>query len=108
VTYVFEIWTLVGIGLVAWFVLVAFFTPRLDYRIRTRPRLDSAEFLHVIACLEDLDYSGRKLDRAVIRQLTTCRWVAEHQNILITGPTSSSNRVARITLSYGSPAAVSS
>jgi DNA replication protein DnaC len=32
-------------------------------------------------------YSGRKLDRALIRQLATCRWVAEHQNVLITGPT---------------------
>ncbi len=30
---------------------------------------------------------GRKLERAVIRQLATCRWVAEHHNILITGPT---------------------
>jgi len=40
------------------------------------------------ACLEDLDYSGRrKLDRAVIRQLAPCRWVADHHNILITGPT---------------------
>jgi DNA replication protein DnaC len=39
------------------------------------------------ACLEDLDYSGRKLDRALIRQLAMGRWVAEHQNILITGPT---------------------
>jgi DNA replication protein DnaC len=39
------------------------------------------------ACLEDLDYSGRKLDRALMRQLATGRWIAEHQNLLITGST---------------------
>ena len=30
---------------------------------------------------------GRKLDRALMRQLATGRWVVEHQNIVITGPT---------------------
>ena len=40
------------------------------------------------ACLEDIDYSARReLDRAQIRQLATCRWVAEHQSVLITGAT---------------------
>ncbi len=40
------------------------------------------------ACIEDVDYSARReLDRAVIRQLATCRWVEEHQNVLITGAT---------------------
>ena len=40
------------------------------------------------ACLEDLDYAAkRELDRAVIRQLATCRWVDEHQNIVVTGAT---------------------
>ena len=43
-----EIWTLVGVAFVAWFVLVVFFTPRIDYRISRPPRLDSDEFLHVI------------------------------------------------------------
>ena len=57
-----------------------------DNRALTR-RLKEAKLRLSQACLEDLDYSGRKLDRALIRQLATCRWVAEHQNILITGPT---------------------
>jgi hypothetical protein len=48
VSYVSEIWTLVGIAFVVWFVLVSFFTPRIDYRISMPPRLDSEEFLHVI------------------------------------------------------------
>jgi DNA replication protein DnaC len=40
------------------------------------------------ACVEDIDYPAkRELDRAVVRQLITCRWVAEHQNIIITGAT---------------------
>lgn len=40
------------------------------------------------ACLEALEYpAARELDRALIRQLATGRWVAEHQNVLITGAT---------------------
>lgn len=40
------------------------------------------------ACIEDIDYpANRELDRTQIRQLATCRWVVEHQNVLITGAT---------------------
>ncbi len=40
------------------------------------------------ACVEDVDYpAARGLDRAVMRQLATCRWVREHQSILVIGPT---------------------
>jgi DNA replication protein DnaC len=40
------------------------------------------------ACLEDVDYAPRReLDKALVRQLATCRWVPEHQNVLITGAT---------------------
>ncbi len=40
------------------------------------------------ACLEDLDYAPRReLDRPLIRQLATGRWIAEHRNVLITGAT---------------------
>jgi DNA replication protein DnaC len=57
-----------------------------DNRALTR-RLKEAKLRLSQACLEDFDYSGRKLERALIRQLATCRWVADHQHILITGPT---------------------
>jgi DNA replication protein DnaC len=57
-----------------------------DQRALTR-RLKEAKLRMSHACLEDLDYSGRKLDRALMRQLATCRWVAEHQHLLISGPT---------------------
>lgn len=40
------------------------------------------------ACLEDIDFSPRReLDKSVVRQLGNCRWVAEHQNVLVTGAT---------------------
>jgi len=40
------------------------------------------------ACIEDIDYAARReLDRAVVRQLATCRWVTDNQNIVITGAT---------------------
>jgi DNA replication protein DnaC len=40
------------------------------------------------ACVEDIHYSARReLDKALVRQLATCRWIVEHQNIAITGMT---------------------
>jgi DNA replication protein DnaC len=40
------------------------------------------------ACLEAIDYPARReLDKAVIRQLATCRWIEEHQTVLLVGAT---------------------
>ena len=40
------------------------------------------------ACVEEIDYPARReLDKAVISQLATCRWVQEHQNVTVTGAT---------------------
>ena len=40
------------------------------------------------ACVEDIDFPAkRELDKAVVRRLSSCRWVHEHQTILITGAT---------------------
>jgi DNA replication protein DnaC len=40
------------------------------------------------ACVEDIDYPAvRKLDRSLIRQLATGRWIREHQNVVISGAT---------------------
>ncbi len=40
------------------------------------------------ACVEAIDFSAkRELDKAIIRQLQTCRWIQEHQAVLITGAT---------------------
>lgn len=40
------------------------------------------------ASIEDIDYPARReLDKAVVRQLASCRWVHEHQNVIVTGMT---------------------
>src|SRR5260370_12010493 len=58
-----------------------------DNRKLTR-RLKEAKLRIPTACLEDLEYAPRReLDRALMRQLATGRWIAEHRNVLITGAT---------------------
>ena len=55
---------------------------------RTAAALRDAKLRLTSACVEDIDYPAhRELDRAQIRQLATCRWVVEHQNVLVTGAT---------------------
>jgi DNA replication protein DnaC len=40
------------------------------------------------ACIEAIDYPARReLDKSVIRQLATCRWVQEHHAVIVTGAT---------------------
>src|SRR5207249_6889348 len=40
------------------------------------------------ACIEAIDDPARReLDKAVIRQLATCRWIDEHLQVLVTGAT---------------------
>jgi DNA replication protein DnaC len=54
---------------------------------QTSSRLRRAK-LKQAAVAEDVDYrAARSLDRAVFNRLLTGAWVAEHQNVLITGPT---------------------
>ena len=44
--------------------------------------------LRQAVCLEDIDYSTpRGLDRTLIRSLAAGRWLAEHNNVLVLGPT---------------------
>lgn len=51
-------------------------------------RLKEAKLKLPQACIEDIEYPARRnIDKAVIRQLATCRWVAEHLNVTITGAT---------------------
>lgn len=40
------------------------------------------------ACLEAIEYPARReLDKALVRQLATGRWITEHQHVLISGAT---------------------
>src|SRR5204862_6103420 len=44
--------------------------------------------LRQAACLEDVDYrTPRGLDRSLIHSLASGRWLHEHNNVLILGPT---------------------
>jgi hypothetical protein len=46
------------------------------------------------ACVEGIDYPAkRELDKATVRQLASCRWVQEHQAILISGMTPAHSRI---------------
>lgn len=54
---------------------------------RLSSRLRRAKLKHN-AALEDIDYRHpRGLDKSLIQSLAACQWVADHLNILITGPT---------------------
>jgi DNA replication protein DnaC len=55
---------------------------------RLTKALHDAKLRIAAACVEDIDYAAkRELDKAQVRQLASCRWIAEHQNVLITGAT---------------------
>jgi DNA replication protein DnaC len=63
-----------------------------EWRARENKRLartlQEAKLKLPQACVEAIDYPARReLDKSVIRQLATGRWVAEHQHVLITGAT---------------------
>jgi len=54
---------------------------RLTYRLR------NAKLRHADACVEDVDYRApRRLDKALFQQLARGKWIAQKQNLIITGP----------------------
>jgi DNA replication protein DnaC len=54
---------------------------------RFQIRLRAARLRHSQAAIEDVDYrTPRRLDKALFQQLATCRWIAEHRGLLVTGP----------------------
>jgi DNA replication protein DnaC len=60
-------------------------TERASRRLRSRLRTAK---LRQIACFESLDLRyPRNLDRGLILELASCRWVTQHHNLLITGKT---------------------
>jgi DNA replication protein DnaC len=62
-------------------------TARQDRRLT---RLLKAAHLKLPACPEDIDFAApRGLDRARLHELAGARWVREHHNVLIYGPTGS-------------------
>jgi DNA replication protein DnaC len=60
-------------------------TERENRRLKTRLRKAK---LRQNASVEDIDYRHpRGLDRALMAKLSSCDWISEHHNVLITGPT---------------------
>ena len=54
---------------------------------RLKTRLRKANF-RLPAAVEDIDWRARRgLDKSMILSLAGCRWIAEHHNCIITGPT---------------------
>ena len=54
---------------------------------RFQIRLRSAKLRHGQAAIEDVDYrTPRRLDKALFQQLAAGSWIAEHRNLLVTGP----------------------
>jgi DNA replication protein DnaC len=54
---------------------------------RFQIRLRSAKLRHGQAAIEDVDYrTPRRLDKVLFQQLATGKWIAEHRNLLVTGP----------------------
>lgn len=59
-----------------------------DRENRRLARLLKAAKFKVSACPEDIDYKAhRGLDRNVIANLSTCDWIKNHLNTIMTGPT---------------------
>ena len=59
----------------------------LRHNRRMKTRLRKAK-LRQEAVVEDIDYRHpRGLDKSVMISLTTCQWIRDHQNLIITGPT---------------------
>jgi DNA replication protein DnaC len=56
--------------------------------LRLTRTLKAAKLKLSQACLEGIDYPARReLDKALVRQLATGRWIAEHHHLLVTGAT---------------------
>lgn len=55
---------------------------------RLARNLRDAKLRMAEACIEGIDFpKTRELDKTVMRTLASCRWVAEHQTVIITGAT---------------------
>jgi len=52
-------------------------------------------------CIEGVEYKAvRHLDKAVVRQLATCRWIQEHHSVLISGATGTGKTYLACTLAH--------
>lgn len=55
---------------------------------RLAKTLKDAKLRIAEACIEGIDFPReRQLDKSVVRQLANCRWITEHQTVIVTGAT---------------------
>ena len=55
---------------------------------RLQRRLSEAKLRQSQACIEDFDQPAKRgIDKLVVQKLATCQWIADHLNVVITGPT---------------------
>lgn len=55
---------------------------------RLTKNLRDAKLRITDACIEGIDFQReRQLEKTAVRQLATCRWVSEHQTVIVTGAT---------------------
>lgn len=55
---------------------------------RKMNRLLQEAKLKIHACMEDIDYkSPRGIDRSMMMTLSSCDWIKQYQNVILTGPT---------------------
>jgi DNA replication protein DnaC len=54
---------------------------------RLKRLIKKARFPLSNACLEDLDYTTRNIDKNIIANLSTCNYIHDQRNLLILGPT---------------------
>jgi DNA replication protein DnaC len=68
---------------------------------RRLSRLLQMAKLNLPAAVEDIDFrSPRGLDRSVVLRLSSCRWVSDHENVLITGATGTGKSYLACALSH--------
>lgn len=54
---------------------------------KTGRMLKQAKLKASTACAEDIEFTGRSMDRVLVATLLTCEWIQRGQNVAITGPT---------------------
>lgn len=60
-----------------------------NYNHRIAGIINQAKLRYPAASIETIAYTGRNLDKALIRELATCNYIANSQNIIIQGATGS-------------------
>jgi len=67
---------------------------------RLKRLIKNAGFPTQNACLEDLDYTTRRIDRNLIATLSACNYIIDRRNLLILGPTGAERHFSQQRLAW--------